>query len=99
MKHRRDANHGDIQACFEELFCSVHDTSMVGGGYPDLTVGIAGRDFKVEIKTAKGTLEKSQQDFNAAWRGAKPIIVRTRDDVIAFVMWARSLPPAEAYAA
>lgn len=99
MKHRRDANHGDLQKCFEELFCSAHDTSMVGDGFTDMVVGINGRNFIVEAKTENGRPEKSQIKFDAAWRGGKRITVRTRDDVIAFVMWARSLPPAEAYAA
>lgn len=90
MKHghafnRRDGNHGEIVKAYEALFCSVVDTSKIGGGFPDLVVGIAGRMFSVEIKTEEGELGASQKRFQATWRGPKVVVVRTVEDVFAHV--------------
>lgn len=76
-----DSNHAEIVAAYEELYCSVQDTHMVGGGFPDLVVGIAGVDCKVEVKTETGQLEPSQIRFQRDWRGSKVVVVRTRADV------------------
>lgn len=92
MKHSRDANHPGIQQAYIDLGCSVFDASEVGSGFPDLVVGIAGVTHLVEIKAAKGKLRKSQTDFNDAWRGGKPIVVRSVDDVIAHVQACRKWP-------
>jgi hypothetical protein len=32
----RDANHGDVAKWYEELYCQVHDTHALGGGFPDM---------------------------------------------------------------
>jgi hypothetical protein len=42
----RDANHPDGQRWYEELWCLVHDTHALGGGFPALVV---------RISTAMGT--------------------------------------------
>jgi len=94
MKHCRDANHSSIQQAYIDMGCSVFDASKVGDGFPDLVVGIAGVTYLVEIKAEKGKLRKSQTDFNDAWRGGKPTIVRSVEDVILHVAACRKWPPA-----
>jgi hypothetical protein len=94
MKHSRDANHPGIQQAYIDMGCSVFDASKVGSGFPDLVVGIAGTTHLVEIKAPTGKLRKSQADFNDAWRGGKPVIVRSVEDVILHVAACRKWPAA-----
>lgn len=78
---RVDANHTEIVRTLRALGWSVHDTSRVGGGYPDLTCAKAGVTVLVEVKAAKGKLTPDQEMFLATWPG--PVwIVRSADDVI-----------------
>jgi hypothetical protein len=84
----RDANHGDVTLWYEELYCRVHDTHAVGGGFPDLVVRIPTRRGAVvalvEVKTVDGTLRASQERFVSEW-GACVEVVQTREDVFAHV--------------
>lgn len=82
---RRDASHAARKADFEALGCSVHDTADVGDGFPDLVVGVSGRNVLVEVKEDDGTLTPDQVAFHRDWRGAPPVVVRSQDDVIALV--------------
>jgi hypothetical protein len=81
----RDANHADVTQWYEELYCRVIDTHMVGGGYGDITVMIPTKRGAVvqvvEIKTADGTLRPSQQRFLAEWGPAAVAVICTREDV------------------
>jgi hypothetical protein len=79
---RRDSNHEQVIAWYEELYCSVVDLHTLGHGCPDLLIGCAGRSELVEVKTELGHLEANQITFNKTWRGNKPVIVRTQADVI-----------------
>jgi hypothetical protein len=84
----RDANHADVTKWYEELYCLVHDTHGLGGGFPDLVVRISTRKGHaialVEVKTADGTLRPNQERFIGEW-GACVAVVQTRDDVFAHV--------------
>jgi hypothetical protein len=82
---KRDANHADIAAWYEELYCNVLDLSHVGFGCPDVGIACGGRLELVEIKTEDGELNAAQKRFAAEWRGPKIRIARTREDVIAHV--------------
>lgn len=71
---RVDANHAEIVAALRKIGASVADTSGVGGGYPDLTVGYRGRNHLLEVKDgskspSKRKLTPDQVDFVAGWRG------------------------------
>lgn len=86
MRARRtDANHAAVIHTLEALYCSVVDTSALGGGFPDLVVGLAGTTVLVEVKAENGTLQPNQQRFHDDWRGRKPVIVRTQQDCIDLV--------------
>jgi hypothetical protein len=91
----RDANHGEISAAYEALYCRVVDTHGQGGGFPDIVVKISTKRGPiaalVEIKTSDGTLSKSQERFIAEW-GSCVTVVQTRDDVFAHVQRVRGQP-------
>lgn len=89
MKHgRRDANHQEVKDTFTALGCSVADTADVGGGFPDLVVGIAGVTTLVEVKTLTGDHTPEQERFYAEWRGSH-YTVRSREQVIDLVQSVR----------
>lgn len=50
------------------------DTSAVGKGFPDLVVGLAGKNYLLEVKNSnrppcKRKLTTSQVEFHRDWRG------------------------------
>lgn len=82
LPHRKDANHGEIKRALEMAGYSVQELHAVGNGVPDLLAAKLGDTFLVEIKTAKGKLNKAQVDFIAGWKGRVEILTSV-DDVIA----------------
>jgi hypothetical protein len=85
-----DANHAELAAIYRELHCDVFDTHGIGYGFPDSIIGIPGLNDWVEFKTYFGKFTPAQERFNRDWRGPKPVVIRTRDDVIAHVTWMRT---------
>lgn len=82
-----DRNHKDVIRWFLELGCTVVDLSKVGGGCPDLLVGVRGHERLVETKDPKRKpserkLRPNQSEFFETWAGSKPAKVETHDDVI-----------------
>lgn len=88
---RRDKNHGELQRAFEQLGCSVADLSGAGiPGWPDVVVGVAGRNHLVEFKNpetryGRAGLNDNQQAFARDWRGGKLYAVSTVQEVAALV--------------
>jgi hypothetical protein len=78
--HRLDANAKEIIAALEAGGCSVESI----GKPVDIAVGIGGKSFLFEIKTAKGKLRESQVKFLDRWRGHVGIL-RSLDDVQLFL--------------
>lgn len=74
---RADANSKEIDQALLALGWLVHDTSRVGGGFPDRVVQRGGVTRLVEIKVAKGTLRPTQKAFTQLWDVS---ILRTVDD-------------------
>ena len=79
--HRVDRNHAEIVDAFRACGCSVHDTSSVRDGFPDLAVGIPGIKVNLLIEVKDGQASKSAQQltpaeraFHEAWRGKVHII-------------------------
>jgi Holliday junction resolvase len=79
FKLKRDEFHTQIANQLTEAGFSVHDTSRVGGGFPDLAIARNNVSAHVELKTPRGrktALERrsaGQIEFANTWRG--PIIV------------------------
>lgn len=82
---RADQNHVELATLYEELGCSVVNTYHVGGGFPDVVVGLVTITELVEIKMPGGEKTPAQRTFHRDWRGSKVRIVRTREDVIEHV--------------
>lgn len=86
MKHRRDDNHAEIAQAFRRLGWTVHDTSQVGGGFPDLVVANGGVNLLVEVKDgakppSARKLTPAEQEFHARWRG-RVVVIKSVDDVV-----------------
>lgn len=86
VRGAKDANHDEVVAGLRSLGYHVADTHHVGGGFPDVIVGVVGIPFvwMFEIKnpnTAYGRsgLNKVQQRFLAGWDGGLHVIY-SRDD-------------------
>lgn len=64
-KHgRTDAAHEAIRTALRRVGCSVHDTSQLGGGYPDLTVRTPdGFLCQIEVKSSRGHLTADQERY------------------------------------
>lgn len=83
---RTDANHAEIVKAFRSLGCSVLDLSRLGGGCPDILVGMGMRhNVLVEIKDGSKPpsarkLTDDEEAFFKAWRGAV-VIAESLDDV------------------
>lgn len=91
----KDLNHDDIAETFEQLGCSVLHTHEVGGGFPDMVIGLVGITVLVEIKNpdtgyGKAGLTKSQRRFGDLWRGGRVHVVMTKDQAIDLVRAVRA---------
>lgn len=83
---RTDANQAEIVAALRQIGCDVMDLSHVGRGVPDILVAPSDNQmFLMEIKTAKGKLNKRQIQWMARWQGPKVYIVHSIDEALAAV--------------
>lgn len=84
---RTDANHAEILQALRDAGCSVFDCSGLGGGFPDLCVGIGGRTVLLEIKDGKKPLSRrqltdAQLTFFGEWKGGPLCIVCDVDSAL-----------------
>lgn len=82
-----DANQSAIVRALRAVGATVVDLSAVGGGLGDLLVGYHQRTHLLEVKnpaTSYGRkgFSQSQTKFNAAWRGAPPVVVYTVEEAL-----------------
>jgi hypothetical protein len=94
---RKDRNHGELVKAFEQLGCSVADLSNAGiSGWPDVVLGVAGRNHLCEFKNpesryGKAGLNPNQQAFTRDWRGGKLFMVSSVDEAAALVRNLRAM--------
>lgn len=82
--HRTDDNQAGIVRTLRAVGATVTDTSMVGGGFPDLVIGYCKRTYLVEIKNpnARGKLRTSQIIFQEFWKGSPVHTVETIEEAL-----------------
>lgn len=70
--HKTDTNQQSIMDALRDAGCLVADTSMVGNGFPDLTVGffdgLVPHIVLFEVKSKGGKLTESEEKFNKKWK-------------------------------
>lgn len=91
---RADRNQKAIAEALTAAGCTVVLLHTVGGGCPDLLVGVHDETWLVEIKTpeeaarlARGTSHNKetaarQQEWAKRWRGAPPLVVHSASDAL-----------------
>ena len=67
----------EIVTALRNAGCSVVSLAGVGQGVPDLLVGVRGETYLLECKSPGERLRLSQKQWTDAWRGAKPMVVKT----------------------
>jgi len=85
---KTDANHNLIVEAARAAGATVAHTYQLGGGYPDVAVGVDGITLLWEIKTDGGTLTGREAEWHASWRGHVSVI-RTPEEAIAEIERAR----------
>lgn len=80
---RADNNQEAIVKALRTCGATVHITNQVGDGFPDVAVGIFGKNFLIEIKNkdARGKLSTEQIIFRDKWKG-KIHVVETVDEAL-----------------
>lgn len=87
---RVDANQTAIVAAFRAAGASVLHLHTVGGGAPDLLVGIAGVDVQVEVKDgakppSARKLTELEDKHHRTWRGRPVEVVESATDALELV--------------
>lgn len=83
MRNRTDGNHREIVKALESCGATVQDLSQVGGGCPDILIGIFGKNYLIEIKNpeTKYDLSGEQIVWHDRWKGQK-IVVKSIDEAL-----------------
>ena len=80
--NRVDLNQSAVVKALRSVGASVEITNQQGDGYPDLTVGIFGKNYLMEVKNGKyWKLTPDQVIFHDKWKG-KIYIVETPDEAL-----------------
>ena len=77
---RIDANQDQIVSLLRAAGATVHSMAALGGGFPDLLVGHAGKTALIEVKDgakfpSRRKLTPDQKDFHANWKGGTLAVV------------------------
>ncbi len=87
IRGKVDRNHAEIVRALRLAGASVQSLGDVGEGCPDLLVGIAGRNFLMEVKDplrspSEQKLNSAQVEWHRLWRG-QVVVVKTPEEAIA----------------
>lgn len=80
---KRDANETEIVAALEAMGATVYRISSKG--LPDLLIGWRGHTLLAEVKTATGAMTDAQLVFHETWDGFPVVVLRSVDDVTAWL--------------
>lgn len=72
-----DANHGEIAAALIALGAHVYDTTAIGNGFPDMTVGWLGENILIEVVGTRNNPAEVRDHFARAegWKGGRWLTV------------------------
>lgn len=76
-----DLTHGEIKNALTKAGVVLHDTSMVGGGFPDFACSYRGYCALVEAKTGSRAINERQSKFHDNWQGAV-IVARSGEEAV-----------------
>jgi hypothetical protein len=79
---RVDSNHDGIVDALRQMGASVTSLADLGGGVPDLLVGLGGETELVEVKGGKGKLTDDQVEWHATWRGRPVRVLRSVEQAL-----------------
>lgn len=84
-----DRNQPEIVQALRSVGCSVQPLHQVGGGVPDLLVGIGGLNYLLEVKDgakppSARALNADQVVWHRDWRGQR-VVVESVEDALAAV--------------
>lgn len=81
MAKRVDQNHKSlVERLRTHPGVSVFSLAPLGKGVPDLCLGYRGINVLIEVKTAKGKLNSTQNMWHVAWTGAPVVILRSPEE-------------------
>ncbi len=89
MPKKTDSNQKRIVAALRKMGCSVAVLSDVGKGFPDILVGINGKNILMEIKDgekppSQRKLTPGEIAFHDKWRG-QVVVVESVDQIIEII--------------
>lgn len=89
QKPRKDTNQADVVLALRQAGCSVADTAALGRGFPDLVVGLRGKNFLLEVKDgslppSRRKLTDDESAFHENWRG-QIFVVTSVEEAMAIV--------------
>jgi len=81
---RTDDNQAEIIRQLRKVGATVHSTHAVGGGFPDLAVGLSGLSYLFEVKNPKHPpsrrqLNAKQLEWHKLWQGQASVIETPED--------------------
>lgn len=88
-----DTTHGEIRDALRKASVVVHDSSMVGRGFPDFVCSYRGYTALIECKTDCRDLNEPQRKFRDKWEGTM-IVARSGEEAVQkfFQEYAASIP-------
>ena len=81
---RIDANQPEIVEALRSVGASVQSLAQLGGGVPDLLVGINGKNYLLEVKDGSKCdsatkLTPMEDLFHSVWKGHKAVVRNTNE--------------------
>ncbi len=79
-----DANQREIVCALRACGCDVQPLHQLGGGVPDLLVGLRGKNFLLEVKDgnkapSKQRLTPDEYEWHKSWRGHVVVVASVEE--------------------
>lgn len=78
---KKDKNHKEIMMALRKVGARVADTSMVGGGFPDMVCKFRGTLYLVEAKADDGKFTDKEDEFYNEWKDVT-IVARSPEEAL-----------------